>query len=216
MFIELVDALRCPRPHEESWLVVAADRLVARHILEGTLGCPVCSAEYPIRDGVVDFSGGMHYPVPPSAPPSAAQATRLAAFLGLDDALGFATLMGDWGAHAIELRGMVECPLVLVDPPQDVEAAPGLSILRTAGPLPLAVGSTRGIAIDVTDLHGAHPERLASAVRATRAGGRAVAHSSLPLPAGLRELARDPALWVAEREAPPSPLVTLHVRRAAS
>jgi uncharacterized protein YbaR (Trm112 family) len=216
MFIELVDALRCPRPHEESWLVVSADRLVARHILDGTLGCPVCSAEYPIADGVVDFSGGVRYPTAAPAPPSAEQAMRLAAFLGLDDALGFATLLGGWGAHAIELRGMVECPLVLVDPPEDVEAAPGLSILRTAGPLPLAAGSTRGIAIDAADLHGSHRERVASAVRATRTGGRVVGHASLPLPAEVRELARDTEVWVAEREASASPLVTLHVRRAGS
>ena len=57
MFIELVDALRCPQPHAESWLVVASTRTQARHILEGTLGCPVCRAEYPIVDGVVDFRG---------------------------------------------------------------------------------------------------------------------------------------------------------------
>ena len=58
MFIELVDALRCPRPHEESWLVLAASRLEARHVLEGTLGCPVCHAQYPIRDGIVDLRPG--------------------------------------------------------------------------------------------------------------------------------------------------------------
>ena len=55
MFIELVDALRCPRTHEESWLVLAASRIEARHIQEGALGCPVCRAEYPIRDGIVDL-----------------------------------------------------------------------------------------------------------------------------------------------------------------
>jgi hypothetical protein len=37
MFIELVDALRCPVPHEESWLVASADRMEARHIVDGTL-----------------------------------------------------------------------------------------------------------------------------------------------------------------------------------
>ena len=45
MFIELVDALRCPVAHAESWLVAAAIRMEARHIVDGTLGCPVCSAE---------------------------------------------------------------------------------------------------------------------------------------------------------------------------
>lgn len=210
MFIELVDALRCPTPHEESWLVVAAERLVARHIIEGLLGCPVCGAQYPIHDGIVDLSGGAPRPAPAAVAPSAEQAMRLAAFLGLDDGQGFATLLGDWGAHAIELRGMVECPIVLVDPPADVEAAPGLSILRTAGPVPIAVGSTRGIALDV---QAGDAERVASAVRATKTGGRVVGPAALPLPDGVRELARDERVWVAEREAAPSALVTLHVRR---
>ncbi|MDB4885359.1 MAG: hypothetical protein JWN79_797 [Gemmatimonadetes bacterium] len=216
MFIELVDALRCPRPHEESWLVVSAERLVARHILEGTLGCPVCMAEYAIHDGVVDFSAGARQLVAASVPPSAEQAMRLAAFLGLDDAQGFATLMGAWGAHAIELRGMVDCPIMLIDPPADVDAAPGLSIIRTAGPLPLAAGSTRGLAIDLPDLHGDHAERVASAVRATRAKGRVVGPASLPIPAELHELARDEQHWVAEREAARSPLVTLKRRDQGS
>src|SRR6476620_4400515 len=55
MFIELVDALRCPNTHEESWLVASADRMEARHIVSGSLGCPICKSEFPIRDGVVDF-----------------------------------------------------------------------------------------------------------------------------------------------------------------
>lgn len=214
MFIELVDALRCPVAHEESWLVVAADRLVARHILQGTLGCPVCSAEYPIRDGVVDFTRGGHQNPTHVAAGSAEQAVRLAAFLALGDALGFATLTGTWGAHALELRAIVECPLLLVDPPADVDATPGLSIIRTAGPLPLAAGSTRGIALDIPDLHGAHAVRVASAVRAAKAGARVLGPTSLPVSDGLRELARDETLWVAEREVPTSPLVSLHVRRA--
>ena len=138
---------------------------------------------------------------------------RLAAFLGLDDAQGFATLMGSWGAHALELRGLVECPIVLVDPPADVDATPGISIVRTAGLLPIAAGSARAIAIDLADLHGDHAARVESAVRATRARGRLVGPASIRVPAAVRELPRDEQVWVGEREAAASPLVTLHVRR---
>jgi uncharacterized protein YbaR (Trm112 family) len=213
MFIELVDTLRCPTPHEESWLVLAADRMAARHVVDGTLGCPVCGAHFPIRDGVVDFRRAPHVPAARSRPGDPEQAMRLAAFLGLDDALGFAVLMGEWGAHALELRGMVECPLILVDPPADVEAAPGLSIIRTDGPLPLAAGAARGVAIDAGGAAGAPAERVASAVRATRTKGRVVGPVGLPLPDGVSELARDEREWVGERQPPASPLVTLHVRR---
>jgi uncharacterized protein YbaR (Trm112 family) len=213
MFIELVDALRCPNPHEESWLVASADRLEARHIVDGTLGCPVCQASYPVRAGVVDLSGGTHHPPGPLLAASAEEAVRLAALLGLGDASGFAVLMGSWGSHAAELGALVACPLVLIDPPEAVTAGPGLSIVRTNGTVPVAAGAARGVAIDVSDLHGDHGPRVDSAVRATRVKGRVVAPSSLPLPAGLKELARDTELWVAEREPAPSPFVTLHVRR---
>jgi hypothetical protein len=52
-------------------------------------------------------------------------------------------------------------------------------------------------------------------VRATRATGRVVAPASTPLPDGVREIARDDTDWVGEREPLASPVVTLHVRRAA-
>ena len=40
MFVELVDLLRCPHAHEDSWLVAAADETADRHIVHGSLGCP--------------------------------------------------------------------------------------------------------------------------------------------------------------------------------
>jgi hypothetical protein len=40
-----------------------------------------------------------------------------------------------------------------------------------------------------------------------------VAPAQAGVPEGVRELARDERVWVGEREAPPSELVRLHVRR---
>jgi uncharacterized protein YbaR (Trm112 family) len=208
MFIELVDALRCPTPHEESWLVASAERMEARHIVEGTLGCPVCKAEFPIRNGVVDFRRGTSTVLPAGSAPDQEQAMRLAAFLDLSDAQGFAVLLGEWGVHAPVLRTLVETPLVLVDPPEGVEGEPGVSVIRCDGELPLAAAASRGMAID-----GGAAARVASAVRATRVKGRLVAPASLAVPAGVRELARDDSTWVGERETQDSPLLTLHVRR---
>jgi hypothetical protein len=208
MFIELVDALRCPNPHEESWLVATAERMVARHIVDGMIGCPICGAEFPVRRGVVDFRRGPAGLLPPSEPPAAEQAMRIAALLALSDASGFAVLAGTWTVHTPLLLGMVETPLVLVDPPEDVEGEPGVSVIRCDGPLPLAAGAARGVAIDA----GPSP-RIASAVRATRVTGRVMAPASVPVPDGLRELARDDTTWVAERETLDSPLIRLHVRR---
>ena len=208
MFIELVDALRCPVPHEESWLVAAAARIEHRHIVQGTLGCPVCSAEYPIADGVVYFRRGAEHQAASLPGAHAEPALRLAAMLDLTDAQGFAVLLGRWGSWAEELSAIVETSLILVDPPVGVIGAPGISVLRTDGDVPLASGAARAMAIDEVSV-----TRAASAVRATRTRGRVVAPSTLALPEGVRELARDDGLWVAEREPAPSPLITLHVRR---
>jgi uncharacterized protein YbaR (Trm112 family) len=208
MFIELVDALRCPTPHEESWLVASADRMEARHIVDGTLGCPVCKAGFPIRNGVVDFRRGALRELPASTAADQEQAMRLAAFLDLSDAQGFAVLLGQWGAHAPLLRALVETPLVLVDPPEGIEGEPGISVIRCNGDLPLAAAASRGIAID-----DGPAARVASAVRATRVKGRLVAPASVVVPAGVRELARNDSMWVGERETHDSPLLALHVRR---
>jgi uncharacterized protein YbaR (Trm112 family) len=210
MFIELVDALRCPAPHEETWLVASATRMEARHIVEGMLGCPVCHAEYPVRRGVVDFRRARGAPRASGSPPprDPREAMRLAAFLGLASAGGFAVLLDGWGAHAPALRELVETPLILVDPPSGVEGEPGVSVLLSDGPIPLATGAARGVAIQ-----GSGPQRASDAVRITRAGGRLVGPADLALPSGVSALARDDTLWVGEKEPETSALVTLHVRR---
>jgi uncharacterized protein YbaR (Trm112 family) len=213
MFIELVDALRCPVPHEDSWLVASATRMEARHIVDGLLGCPVCRAEYPVRKGVADFR--REPPSPLEAPPDpflrgdATTAMRLAAFLGLSDAHGFVVLLDEWGAQASALRELVETPLLLVDPPPGREGEPGISVVLSDGVPPLAPGAARATAIG-----RATAERAAAGVRVTRSGGRLIGPASLALPDGVREIARDDELWVGEKEPERSPLVTLHVRRS--
>ena len=210
MFIELVDALRCPRPHEESWLVLSATRLEARHVLEGTLGCPICHAEYPIEGGIADFRVKERTsPIDASAMPEIPAPEELAAMLALTDPLGFVVLVGAWARRADALLDLLDAPpFLLVDPPEDVAIGPGLSGIRAGIELPIAAGAARGVAVDDTT-----PARVQSAARTTRAGGRLVAPVHAFLPAGVRELARDSRVWVAEREATPSAPIALHVRR---
>ncbi len=210
MFVEIVDALRCPRAHEESWLVLAAQCTEDRHVLEGTLGCPVCQATYPIHDGIAVFSAS------PAGDRSVGSATltlppadHLAAMLDLGDALGFVVLIGVWGTRAGELLALLDAPpLLLVEPPPGLTMGHGLSGIRAGATLPLASGSARAVATDAED-----PARVADAARVTRVGGRLVAPAGARLPDGVRELARDDVVWVGERQALPSAPVTLHVRR---
>jgi uncharacterized protein YbaR (Trm112 family) len=213
MFIELVDALRCPVPHEESWLVVSATSLEARHVRAGVLGCPVCRREYPVIDGIADFRMeeeiATHESTSPSALLELIPPGHLAAIMNLADPLGFAVLTGRWGEQATALLELVDSPpLLLVDPPPGVAMRPGLSGVRCGLSLPLAVGAARAVAVDSVE-----PVRLSSAAQVTRVSGRLVAPVDAPVPEGVRELARDGDVWVAERESRPSALVTLHVRR---
>jgi uncharacterized protein YbaR (Trm112 family) len=201
VFIELVESLRCPRPHEETWLVAAAQRTEGRDIVTGILGCPICGSEYPVVDGVADFAEHRRDPTP-SRPDSPAEAMRLAATLDLTDPRGFVLLTGEWGAYAHDLASIVENQILLVNPPDVVASGGGVSILRADDRLPIARGSARAAAIAA-----GHADMAAQIVEAVRSGGRVIGGSSTALPEGTRELARDEEIWVAERE----PLATAPV-----
>jgi uncharacterized protein YbaR (Trm112 family) len=54
VFIELTDLLRCPNPHDESFLVLLPDRMDGRSVRTGQLGCPVCGRTFELIDGVFD------------------------------------------------------------------------------------------------------------------------------------------------------------------
>ena len=55
MFIEVTDLLRCPAEHDEAYLVLLPEVMEGREVTAGRLGCPVCHAEYPVREGVAEL-----------------------------------------------------------------------------------------------------------------------------------------------------------------
>lgn len=207
MFIELLDTLRCVRTHEDSWLVGSFDELVDRHVIRGMLGCPVCSAEYPIRGGIVDFRGsasmGAGDPVAGESPegivramPDETAAWRLAALLDLSEPGGVVVLMGRWAAAAPSLESVAAgTQFLLVNPA--VPVFPFASAIRTETVLPLASGAARGVAHDAGDPGVSTTE----AARVIRAGGRLLASGAEPVPDQVAEIARDASEWVGERRA---------------
>lgn len=213
MHAELIDVLRCPQPHAESWLVAVATRTEDRDLLEGTLGCPVCRAEYPIGGGVVRFATPLApTPVPRTQARSGEEwAMRLAALLDLTDARATALLLGAWGALAPAVQALVPARLLLLDPPAGVELGSGVFAMEAGAAVPLAAGSVHAAAIDAA--HGS-PEQVGLVVHALKAGGRIVAPLAVPVPAGVAEIARDDDVWVGAKEASTSPVVALGRKRA--
>jgi uncharacterized protein YbaR (Trm112 family) len=215
MFIELVDSLRCPHPHEDSWLVASADRMDGRDIVAGVLGCPVCRRQFAITDRVADFresgsrvreAGKRMLETGSGVRASGAvadQAMRLAAFLNLVDGRGYAVLCGEWMPCASALRTLSDTHLLLVNPPPGAVVGDGTSGVAIDDVLPLATASACGIALD----ESAIPVLVAAALRIVRSKGRIVAPVSIALPEGVIELARDGKVWVGERRAPPSGVV---------
>jgi uncharacterized protein YbaR (Trm112 family) len=194
VFVPLVDILRCTRPHAETWLVASIDRADGRYIVDGTLGCPTCRAEYPIRNGIAFFSaprsGTAH------AQPDETTAMQVAAALDLTDARMTAVLHGSWGVHAQLIAGVSPTQLLLLNPPGDVVVGDGVSGI-VSDVAPLAAGSVSAAAIDAS----APTTLLESLRRSLRAGGRLLAPTALAVPDGFTELARDANVWVARLDA---------------
>ena len=214
MFIELIETLRCPQPHEDSWLVGSFDELVDRDVRTGRLGCPVCRAEYPIVHGVAHFDAD---PAPPAlapapslAPIGSDDALRLAAMLDLASPGGLVVLEGEWGRAASMLAGFSEAQQLLLNPPSGLAERERLSAVVCRGAVPVAASSCRGIAVHDT----AAAERVAAGLAvALRTRGRLVVPTAAPLPDGFELLVRDASWTVAERSAPTSPLVSLEPKR---
>lgn len=212
MFIELVDHLRCVAPHEDTWLILAADRMEGRRVLDGTLGCPTCRASYPIRDGVawLGLSPEARLPDDDRPAPEALEeeAVRLAALLDLREPGLRALVAGALGHAAAQVARMTEAELLLLDPPASVRGGEGVSILRTGGRVALAAGSMRAAALDERTAPLA-----AQVARVVSDRGRVVAPAWATLPPDVTELARDDRQWVAERQARISAPVQLSVVR---
>jgi uncharacterized protein YbaR (Trm112 family) len=214
VFIELVDSLRCLEPHEETWLVAAVDRRDGRHIMHGTLACPICRRAYPIRDGI-----GWFAPEPADATPHLTiprgdadddRFTRAAALLGLVDAGGIVVLGGPWTDVADSLPALGISHVVVLNAHTTPESPQEVSALVVENQLPFRQTAVRACALGGGTATGA---LLASAATVLRSRGRLVAPVSARVPTAITELARDEADWVGERAVVASPPIPLRSAR---
>lgn len=211
MFIELIDLLRCTKPHDEIWLVAAFSSVSNRFVQEGKLGCPTCSAEYWIRKGVGDFTGGSEIPASDAERSATGHnreelATRIGAYLDATEAGATVVLGGLWAYAAQELAEMSEVRVLTLNAPAEVGESEKVGLLKVASEIPLATGSALGVALDSW-----FPSAMVeSAARVVRPGGRIVGPTGAEVPPGFTVLAHDDRYWVAEK--PPE---VIPIRRAS-
>ena len=202
MFIELLDLLRCINAHEDTWLVTSLKAVSDRFVLDGTLGCPVCHAEYPIKKGIADFTRGgesARHSFEDSAPSESREelATRTGAFLNATEPGATLVLGGNWAEVAQEVSVMTGTRVLALNPSKRVEESESVGLLRVSREIPLAPESVLGVALDDT-FPG---EIISSALKVVRAGGRIVGPAAIDVPSELAILARDEKYWVAEKPA---------------
>lgn len=191
MFIELTDHLRCPAAHDEAYLVLLPSLVEGRQVLEGILGCPVCQAEYPVREGIARFG------VPLASSPASLPAEAAHAFLGLSGPGGFVLLVGGAGALASGLGGLLPgTRLVLVNPPGGIDPGTSASVLH-APRLPVKTASMRGVVI--SGEHAGAPGWLRDAVESVLPGLRVVGEGPAPEDAGVEVTAEGAGWWVGVR-----------------
>lgn len=212
MFVELIDQLRCPEPHEETWLVMSAHDTRDRHVLRGTLGCPVCHRQYTVDTGTVYFGAMPDADASRDVPaPEGDWPFRLAALLDLTAGGGAVGLYGRWSAYGDAIGSLVEgIEPVAILPAGATDPMLSAIVPRARDRIPLVAGSLRAVAVDDPR---SSPQAMAEAARIVRRGGRLLAPSGAPVPHGIRELARDADWWVGERDAAPSAVVPIAVRR---
>ena len=200
MFIELIDLLRCIRPHDETWLVASFNKVNNRFVEEARLGCPSCSAEYWIRGGVADFSGEVILPECDDERKAASHrseelATRAGAYLEATEPGATVVLGGLWAYAAQELSEMAEVRVIAINAPGEVKESESVGLVRVGSEIPLAAGSVLGVAVDAW-----FPANIVeSAVRVVRPGGRIVGPAATKAPSGFSILAHDDKYWIAQK-----------------
>ena len=181
MHILLTDVLTCPRCGPEFGLILLADRVESRRVLQGRLGCPNCRGMYPVSNGEADLrAAGVTADVPASSAETAADAgadpgegaMRLAALLGLADVKGTVLVAGPGAELAGGISGLLPDIEVVAFRAAPAGGEEGAGVSRAAGgpALPFRARSLRGVALT----GGADAALLAEAVRVLLPGARIV------------------------------------------
>jgi uncharacterized protein YbaR (Trm112 family) len=203
--ILLTDVLTCPRCGPDFGLILLADRMGNRRVVDGHLGCPNCRAHYPVRDRVVDLriDGSAEtsdvvdvvdaIASADASDPGAGRggdeaAMRLAALMGLAGASGTVLVAGPGAGHAAAVAALVpELEVIALaestESPVPIDDDARVSPVRTSGAgLPFR-GGLRAAALT----GAADDARLREGLRVLSPGARLVVD---PAPAGTADALR--------------------------
>lgn len=177
MHLLLTDRLTCPRCGPSFGLILRADRLESRLVLEGVLGCPNCRDGFPIVAGFGELRAPPRDPLGkglagPPVEPSLEDAGRLLALLGVAGGPGTVALVGEparYGPRVAEALG--EIRVVGLDPDLATwPETPEMSRLAAAPGLPFFSSTIRAVAVDGR----LGPSWVREAARIVAPGGRVV------------------------------------------
>jgi hypothetical protein len=196
VFIELAEYLKCPSDHEDAFLVLATGAMKGRAIRYGTLGCPLCRAEYLVVQQTVRFGPRPEVPQPARPLPPADQVQAL---IGLESPGGYVALVGSASLLATDLAGLLRgVHFICVNAPADVTPSVTRSLVESTATIPLRASTTRGV---VLGEEYATTPWLAEGARVLLRGQRVVVcNEELAPPDGLAAMASGQGMWVGRKD----------------
>lgn len=198
MFIELTEILRCPREHQDTYVICVPITMDGRRVVRGVVSCPICQADYPVIDGVVYFSSPDEPVAVSDHHATALTPDAACTFLGLDGPGGYVLLVGHAGRLAAGLADVLPgTQFIAINPPAGVASGATLSVLRSARTVPLKRPSVRGA---VVGPDAAVEPWLTETAAALLPGLRLVAELEGAVVPGMAELARGAGVYVGEKQ----------------
>jgi uncharacterized protein YbaR (Trm112 family) len=179
MHIVVTDVLACPRCGGDHGLIVLAERMEGRDVVEGSLGCANCRETYAIHGGVALLRRpGAAREEQVLEPADDARALRFAALLGLGDGSGTVLAHGASAGLVEGIQRLLPHALLVGSSLAPPPASGVESWAVVEPPLPFRPGSLRGMVV----AGAAPPEVAVQAARLLAPGARLVVD---PAPPGL-------------------------------
>jgi uncharacterized protein YbaR (Trm112 family) len=220
IFSSVADRIFCPLCGPEFGLILLANDVRDRRVMEGDLGCSECRTKYPVRAGFADLRVPPRDSLPGLPGESGSETVdseityRLGALLGVTEGPGTLLLEGPEARHAAALGELIDgVEIVTFDPKLSSEAErPSVSRFAVSQTFPFFTATFRGVLLSGDSPRGLLKEAtrvLAPKCRLVVLGGQTMSPDDLTA-LGLTVLLQEEEALVAEKErSGSSPLLTL-------